>query len=179
MTDYPEKLVTIKWIRVGWKDEDGNIPRYLYPKPYVFRTTSEYEVGRVLNVNVGPKLYHRAVVVAMDDMTEEGENHKFLKAKRSKKFPFWDFDNNMLLTFDPNLMVAEGIISALTMPYDWNLRVDRINDNKKTHWKHFEYKITSAKTGDEIKTIQTPRKPCKEEAIKWFAQYLLTHKQNS
>ena len=179
MADYPEKLVTIKWIRVGWKDEEGNIPRYLYPKPYVFRTTSEYEVGRVLNVNVGSKLYHRAVVVAMNDMTEEGKQHKLLDAKRSKKFPFWDFDSNMLLSFDPNLLVAQGIIEQMCMDNDWNLEIERVEDDKKTHWKHFAYKITSAETGNDIETIQSPRKPSQKEADKWFAQYLLTHKQNS
>lgn len=175
MTDYPEKLVTIKWIS-GWKDEDG-IHRFLYPKSYTFRTTSEYEPGRVLNIDVSPKSYHRAVVVAMSDMTEDGEQHKFLKAKRSKKFPFWDFDSNMLLTFDPNLLVAQGIIEQMCSDLDWNLEIERVDDDKKTHWKHFEYKVTNAETGDDIKTVQSPRKPSESEANKWFAQYLLT--QNS
>lgn len=179
MANYPEKLVTIKWIRVGRKDEDGNVNRYLYPKPYVFRTTSEYEVGRVLNIEVGPKSYHRAVVVGMSDMTEDGKQHRFLKAKRSKKFPFWDFGFGMLLTFDPNLLTAQGIIEQTLMDNDWNLVIERVDDDKKTHWKHFAYKITNAETGDDIETIQSPRKPSQKEADKWFAQYLLTHNQNS
>lgn len=178
MANYPEKLVTIKWIRVGWKDEDG-IHRFLFPKPYVFRTTSEYEVGRVLNVNVGPKLSHRAVVVAMNDMTEDGKQHKILNAKRSKKFPFWDFDGNMLLTFDPNLLVAQGIIEQMCSELDWNLEIERVEDDKKTHWKHFAYKYYSASHGIYLDTITSPRKPSQKEADKWFAQYLLTHKQNS
>lgn len=177
MDDYPEKLVTIKWIRVGRKDEDGYINRYLCPQPYVFRTTSEYEVGRVLNIEVGPKSYQRAVVVGMSDLTEDGEQHEFLKAKRSKKFPFWDFNFNMLLTFDPNLLTAQGIIEQTLMDNDWNLVIERVDDDKKTHWKHFAYKITNAETGDDIETIQSPRKPSQKEADKWFAQYLLT--QNS
>ena len=175
MDDYPEKLVTIKWIS-GWKDEDG-IHRFLYPKSYTFRTTSEYEWGRVLNIDVSPKSYHRAVVVAMSDMTEDGKQHKFLKAKRSKKFPFWDFDYNMLLTYDPDLMVAQGFIADTMTMNNWDLQTNTVEDDKKTHWKHFEYKILDAESGDEVNTIQTPRKPCWEEADKWFAQYLLT--QNS
>lgn len=175
MANYPEKLVTIKWIS-GWKDEDG-IHRFLYPKSYTFRTTSEYEPGRVLNIDVSPKSYHRAVVVAMSDMTEDGGQHKFLKAKRSKKFPFWDFDSNMLLTYDPDLMVAQGFIEDTMTMNNWDLEIERVEDDKKTHWKHFEYKITNAETGDEVDTIQSPRKPSQKEADKWFAQYLLT--QNS
>lgn len=177
MADYPEKLVTIKWIS-GWKDEDG-IHRFLYPKSYTFRTTSEYEPGRVLNIDVSPKSYHRAVVVAMSDMTEDGKHHKFLKAKRSKKFPFWDFDYSMLLTYDPDLMVAQGFIEDTMMMNNWDLVIERVEDDKKTHWKHFAYKITNAETGDDIETIQSPRKPSQKEADKWFAQYLLTHDQNS
>lgn len=177
MANYPEKLVTIKWIS-GWKDEDG-IHRFLYPKSYTFRTTSEYEPGRVLNIDVSPKSYHRAVVVAMNDMSEEGKHHKFLKAKRSKKFPFWDFDYNMLLTYDPDLMVAQGFIEDTMTMNNWDLQTNTVEDDKKTHWKHFEYKITNTETGDEVDTIQSPRKPSQKEADKWFAQYLLTHNQNS
>lgn len=178
MANYPEKLVTIKWIS-GWKDEDG-IHRFLYPKSYTFRTTSEYEPGRVLNIDISPKSYHRAVVVAMSDMTEDGEQHKFLKAKRSKKFPFWDFDSNMLLTFDPNLLVAQGIIEQMCSDLDWNLEIERLEDDgKKTHWKHFAYKFYSATTGIYLDTITSPRKPSQKEADKWFAQYLLTQNQNS
>ncbi|KRL91632.1 hypothetical protein FC43_GL001050 [Limosilactobacillus ingluviei DSM 15946] len=111
----------------------------------------------------------------MSDMTEDGKHHKFLKAKRSKKFPFWDFDYNMLLTYDPDLMVAQGFIEDTMMMNNWDLVIERVDDNKKTHWKHFAYKITNAETGDDIETIQSPRKPSQKEADKWFAQYLLTH----
>lgn len=96
------KVVAIKWIKTKKNAETGQVKAHLYPKEYRFTTKKFYRVGQVLNVqfdeNDGKLLkFHRAVVIKMTPLNvNETGKYKKLVARKSKKYPTWNFETHQL-----------------------------------------------------------------------------------